>query len=498
MIRKKAKVLLKPGACPTFLIRLPISPFLPQPPALPGSQGPTENGCPKPRGHSQPLVSSRHCQQESDESDPKRVVSTAFSSQDWSVLEDKASASVVEKESQFEAMEGPPELLTPDTATTGGEQPRRDGRPRPQLPGPQTEHEASVGMVTSKQDHLLRFIMTGPTEVKDGCVGHEGAGERYVQSHHCESPRSPGTDHVQGQLLPVDPEAPGGAERSKLCPNINDTLLTQDVPEPSKVTPHTADLIQASNKSIPHLDEPSGSTTPQGKPGYSVLGQTPPGAESELGNLPPNADASAVSSKSVTVQMSPNLALAAQNAVTLGADSRATTFECPVYDPVTTTEPGLGTEARQLPDVSMQIHRCEPRSWHRRSAPSNRAQPLTKSVSLDSGFPRISPVGSCHAVPTHCCHCYHHRRHCHSERQNPSPVPSAHRHRLCSHSHLEAQFTKALKVLQDTTARELCSVSIHLCKGGEADAAATDTSGVTVGLPVPKVSSQGVAFHCRS
>ncbi|XP_039718610.1 protein ITPRID1 [Pteropus medius] len=444
----------------------PPEPPPPQPPSLPGSQGPAENGCPKPRGHSQHLVSSQDCQQESDKPNSKSVVSTAFSSQDWSVLEEKASTSMVEKESQFEAMEGPPELLTPDTATIGGEQPRRDGRPRPQLPGPQTEHEASVGMVTSKDDRPFRFIMTCSTEVKDGFVRPEGVGERYVQSHHCESLRSPGTYHVQGQLLPVDPEAPGEAEHNKLCPDINDTLPTWEglpwrVLEPGKITPHTVDLIQASDKSIPHLDELSGVTTPQEKPRCSVLSQTPPGAESEMGNLPPNADVNTVSSKSVTVQMSPNLALAAQNAVTLGADSRRTTFKCTVYDPVTTTEPGLGPEARQLTDVSAQIYKYEPRSWHHHSAPSNRVQPLTKSVSLDTGFPRIYPVDSCHAVPTHRCHCYHHRPHCHSERQSPSPVPSAHRHCLCSHSHLEAQFMKALKVLQDTTVRELCSCSVH-------------------------------------
>lgn len=485
MIRKKTKALLKPGASPTFLTHLPFSPCLPQLPPLPGSQGPTENGCLKPGGHSQHSVSAQDCQPESDESAFKSVVSTAFSSQDWNVLEEKASASVVEKESQFEAVEGPPELLTPDTATIGGEQPRRDGRLRPQLPGPQTEHEAGVGTVTSEQDRLLRFIMTCPTDVKDRFVGPEGVGERCVQSHHRESPRSPGTGHVQGQLLPIDLEAPGGAEPSKLCPDINDTLPTWEglpwrVPEPGKVTPHTADLIQASDKSIPHLDELSGGATPQEKPRCSVLGQTPPGAESGMGNLPPNADVNTVSSKSVTVQMSPNLALAAQTAVTSGADSRGTTFECTVYDPVATTEPELGTEARQLVDVSVHIYRCEPRSQHHRSAPSNRAQPLTKSVSLDAGFPRIYPVDSCHAAPAHCCHCYHHRPHRPAERQSPSPVPSAHGHRLCSHGHLEARFTKALKVLQDAAVRELCSVSSHLCKGGENNKASSLSSSLVL------------------
>lgn len=48
------------------------------------------------------------------------------------------------------------------------------------------------------------------------------------------------------------------------------------------------------------------------------------------------------------------LASAAQSAVVLGMDSREATLECTTCDPVTTAEPGLGTEARQLNDVSVQ------------------------------------------------------------------------------------------------------------------------------------------------
>ncbi|XP_016077746.1 PREDICTED: coiled-coil domain-containing protein 129 [Miniopterus natalensis] len=447
----------------------------PQMSSLPGSQSPAENGCGKPTDQSQPLGSPQDCQQESDESDSKTIVSTSFSSQDWSVLEEKSSTSVVEKESQLEASEGQPELMTSDVAldkaTTGGEYPRKDSHWRQPPPMPHTQHEASVGMMTSRCDRPLEFTGTHITEGKDGFQRPEGAGDVYVQSYHCESQRSPGMDPTQDKFLHVDSEAPRVVEGSQLCPDIN-SLLTEHVPKPSKITPHTVDLCQTSEKCIPHLGKLPGTTAPQAKPRGSALGQIPPRAESEMGTLPSNADSTTVSSGSVTTQMSSNMVSAAQNAVALGTYARKTTLECTVRDPIRTAEPSLGTEARQFSDVSVQTYLCEPRSWHRCSAPPNKAQPLTKSVSLDTGFPRSCPADTCRAIPAHCCACCHHGPHCLWGRQSPGPAPSAGRPGPCSHRHWEAQFLKTLTVLQDTAVRELCSCTIHemeamktLCRG---------------------------------
>eukprot|EP00069_Balaena_mysticetus_P006701 bmy_18728T0 len=192
--------------------------------------------------------------------------------------------------------------------------------------------------------------------------------------------------------------------------------------------PYTGDPAQTSGKSIPHLDSVAGDT-PQVRPRCSALGQIPPRAESEMGNLPPDANVNAVSSKSVTIQMFSKLASAAQGAVVLGTDSREASLEC--------TTP-----------------------WHCCSAPSNKAQPLTISASADTCFPGIYPGGTCQAVPAHCGGCCHRHRPCHVARQRPSSVSSACRHCSCSRNHLEAQFLKTLKVLQDSTVRELYSV-IH-------------------------------------
>uniref|UniRef100_A0A671FZI8 ITPR interacting domain containing 1 n=1 Tax=Rhinolophus ferrumequinum TaxID=59479 RepID=A0A671FZI8_RHIFE len=434
--------------------------FLEEPPEPPplqmhfslGSQSPGEDGCRKPVDQSQCFVPSQGCQQESDELDSKSVVSTSFSSQDWSILEEKASTSVVEKASQCEAVERTPEVLTPDMAfdevPTGGEHPRKESPLRQHPPMPHTEHKASVAMISSKCDHPLGFMVTDVTEMNDGFLKPEGAGGLDVQSHHCESQKSPGIDQARDKFLHDDSKAPRRAESSNLCPDINNSLLTRASPPPH--VPKPSDLIQTPKKSIPHLDKPSGGTTPQVKPRCSVWGQIPPGAEPEMGNLPPNADSKAFRSKSVQIQMSSSLALAAQNAVALGTDSRRTVLECTVCDPVTTTEPGLGTEARQLSDVSIQTYICEPR-----------CQPLARSVSLDTGLPSVYPVGTCHAPPAHCCGCYHHHPHCHSERLSPSPVASACRHCPFSCSHPEAQVVKTLKVLQDTAVRELCSCTVH-------------------------------------
>nr|XP_035954548.1 protein ITPRID1 isoform X2 [Halichoerus grypus] len=441
----------------------PLEPLPLQMPSLPSSQSPAENGCRKPRDQSQCLVPPQDCQQESDGPDPKSMVSTAFSNQDWSIMEEKASTSTVEKGSPFEDTEKPPEPSTPDMALAEparGEQPRKDSHLRQHLPTPQTEDEAMVGTAISRCDCPLGFRGPHITEVKDGLLKLEGAGETYMRTHHCKSQRSPGVDPAHDKLLHVDSEAPRGAENNKIYPDTNNTSLTgesppQHVPKPSNVMSYTVDLIQTSEKLIPHLDKPTGDT-PHTKPVCSALGHIPHRAEPEMEKFPLNADSNTVGSKSVTIQMSSNLASAAQNAVALGTDCKRTTLECTVRDPAPTTEPGLETKLRQCCDVSVQTNISEPRPWHCCSAPSTKAQRLTKSVSLDTGFPRIYPAGICHAVSTHCCVCCHHHPHCH-----PGPVPSACRHCSCSHHHLETQLVKTLNILQDTTAKELCSRTVH-------------------------------------
>ncbi|XP_057588042.1 protein ITPRID1 [Hippopotamus amphibius kiboko] len=452
-----------------FLEEPPEPPPL-QTPSVSSCQSPAENGHRKPRDQSHRAELSQDCQQASDESDSKSIVSTSFSSQDWSVLEEKASASVGEKESQFEAMEGPPELLTPDLTfdktTPGGELPRKEGHLQQHPPVPHAEYEAVVGTVTSKYDCPLGPMVPHITDVKDGFLRLEQAREVYMRSHPCESQRSPGIDAAQDKSLHVvDSEAPRGAEGSKLCPDMNNAFLMpkhlpQHVSKPSEIMPYTGNLVQTSGKPIPHLDKVAGDT-PQERPRCSALGQIPPREESEMENLLPNTNLNAVSAKSVTIQMSSKLAPAAQNAVVLGMDSREATLECTRCDPLTTAEPGLGTQARQCTDVSVQTYACEPTPWHCCSAPGRKVQPLTKSVSLDTGFPSIYPGGICQAVPAPCCVCCHHHLHCHAERQSPSSASSTCRHCTCSHNHREAQFMKTLKVLQDTTVRELCSCTVR-------------------------------------
>ncbi|XP_037373912.1 protein ITPRID1 [Talpa occidentalis] len=453
-----------------FLEELP-EPLPLQMPSWPSSQGLAEDGCPT-RGHQSPsLRSSQDCQQESDESDSK---STSFSSQDWSALEEKVSTSAVEKGSQFEAMEGSVELLTPNKVgskpTMAGECPRTGNRLPQNQPRSWNENEVIAGTVTAKCACPLEFMAGHIAEAKEGFVRPAGAGnvhEVHEKHHHCGSPQSSRIDHTQNKCPHADAEVPRGVASGQLCPDVDNTLITlerppQPVPKPSEVTPYTADLIQTSEKSIPCLDKLHEVISPE-EPRGSALAPGPPRSESGTGNLPPSADASTGSSKSVTIQMSCKLASAAQSAVASGTDWRGRTSECTKCDPITTTGPELRREAKQFNDASVQTHHCEPRPWHCCLDPSNKAsahtaQPLTKSVSLDTGF----QGGICHTIPAHCCSCCHHRPHCHSERQNPSPVPSACKHCLCSHHHhSEAHFMKMLEILQETIVRELCSCTVH-------------------------------------
>ncbi|XP_012330566.2 protein ITPRID1 isoform X2 [Aotus nancymaae] len=447
----------------------PLEPLPFQMPSLPSSQSHAENGGRKPKDQSHSLVSSQDCQLESDGPDSKSIVSTSFSSQYANALEEKVSASVVEEESLLEDMEGPPELCIPHMAcaktTTRGEHPRKDSHLRQLLPMPHTEYEVTGSTVTSKYDRPLGFMVTHITEMQDSFLKTEGAGE--VQSHQYEFQRSPGNDRTQDKFLHVDSQAPREDESSGLCPDTNHSLLapessSQCVSKHSEIAPYAIDFAQTSEKPIPHLHKLPGDPA-QVKSRSSTLGQILPRTEAEMENFPVNTG----SSRSVTAQMSSNLVSAAQSAVSLGTGPRGTSLESTVCDPVTTTEPRLGTEARWFNAASIQTSVCEPRPWHFCSAPSNKAlirghQPLTKSISLDSGFPSICPGGTCHAKPVHCCICCHHHPHCHGERQSPGPAPSVCRRCLCSLTgHREAQFMTTLKALQDTTVRELCSCTVH-------------------------------------
>ncbi|XP_004385393.2 LOW QUALITY PROTEIN: protein ITPRID1 [Trichechus manatus latirostris] len=457
--------------------------FLEEPPeplplqmsSLPSSQSPSENGCGKPRDQNHSLASSQDSQQESDESDSKSMVSSSFSSQDWSVLEEKTSISMEEEETQLDAMEGPPEVFIPDMApdktATGGEHPGKDTRLWQLLPVPNSECNVVKSTATSKYDCPLGFMVSHITEVKDGFLKPEEAVKVYAKTHHCESPRSPENEHAQDKFLHVDSEATRGEESSKLCSDVNNTVMTLESPpqlfaKHSDIIPYTDNLIQTCEESIPHLGELAGDT-PQAKPRCSALGQISSRAETVMGNISPNADSNTGSSRSVTIHMSSSLVSAAQSAVALGTDSKGSSLECTMCDPITTIGPELGTEVRQSRDASVQTYICEPRTWHCLSASSNKAlahghQPLTKSVSLDTGFPSTYSADTCHGSPVHYCVCCHHHSHCHAEGPGPGPAPLACRHCLGSHNHHpEAEFMKTLKVLQDTTVRELCSCTVH-------------------------------------
>ncbi|ELV09437.1 Coiled-coil domain-containing protein 129 [Tupaia chinensis] len=439
--------------------------------SLPSSPCPAEKEGRKPRGQSHGLVSSQDCQPESDESDAKSMVSTSFSSQDWSVLEEKTSTSVGEEESQLEAIEGPLEPLIPDgtpaKTVTGGEYPRKDGYSQHLQPVPHIEHEVTGATVTSKPQRSVGIMETHTTEVKDRFWRLEGAEEVHMKSHHCKPQRPSEHDCAQDRVFCNDSGAPRGEESNKLYPDTNLTSPTQEcspqhVPKHSEVTSCTTDLIQISEKSIPHINEQPGDT-PLVKSRCSALSQTP-WAEVETENLLPDSDSRTGNSRSVTIQMTSKLVMSAQNAMAMGTDSTGAILECTTCDSVNTMAPSLGTEAKQFNDVSIQTCMCELRPWHCCLAPNNktltrRPQAFTKSLSLDMGFPDVHPVGICHTVPAHCHDCC---LHCQGHRPSPGLAASIHRHCLCAHTnHPEVQFMKTLKVLQETAVRELCSCTVH-------------------------------------
>ncbi|XP_007943527.1 protein ITPRID1 [Orycteropus afer afer] len=449
--------------------------FLEEPPEQLPLQMPSLPNSRSLRDQSHSLASSQDCQQGSDESDSKSMVSTSFSSQDWSVLEEKTSVSVGEKETQLDTIEGPPEMLIPkkvlDRTTTGEEYSRQAAHLWKLLPMSHSEYEVVGGAATSKYDCPLGLTVSHMKEVKYRIWEQEEIGEVYVESHHCKSPSSRGNTHAQDEFLHVDSEAPRGEESSKCCYDMNNTEITlesplQLFPKHSDITSYTDILVQTCEKSIPHLGKLAGDAS-QAKSRCNSLGQISSMAETEMGDISPNADSNTGSSRSVTIHMSSNLVSAAQSTVALGTDSSETSLECTVCDLVTTTEPGLGTEVRQSRDVSVQTYICESRVWPCYLALNNKAlatgqQPLTKSVSLDTGFPGTYSVATCHGSPVHCCSCCHHHPQCHTVGPGPGPAPTTCRHLLCSESHNpEADFMKALKILQDTTMRELCSCTVH-------------------------------------
>ncbi|XP_047417624.1 protein ITPRID1 isoform X3 [Sciurus carolinensis] len=424
----------------------PPEPLPFQMPCFPSSQSPAENGGGKPRDQSHSLVSSQDCQQESEGLDSKSMVSTSVLSQDWSILEEKASASVVEEEPQFEATGGPSELLVPDAAlaktTMGEEHPREVSHLWQPPPLSHAEYEDTGATVTSMYCGPLGLAHI--TERKDRTLGPEGTEEVLMQGHHHESRILPGIHQSQNNFLHLDLDILGAEEGSKFCPDTSHTLLVQErppqqLPRHREVTAYSVDLGHTSDRSVSHLNK--------------LPGDVP-------------TDSNAGRARSVVTQMSSNLVSAAQSAMALGTDCGSTDLECTLRDPLTTTGPRLGTEARQVNDVSVQTYTCEFTPWHCCSFPSDkpflqRPQPLTKSVSLDTGFPSLYPMGTCHTTPGLCCVCCPHHPQCCAERRSPSPAPPGCRHCPCSHAdHPEAQFMKTWKALQDTTVRELCSCTV--------------------------------------
>ncbi|XP_055974678.1 protein ITPRID1 [Sorex fumeus] len=446
--------------------------FLLQMPLLPSSQSSAENGCIMSEDKSHSLQSFQDFHQESDESDSKSMASTSFSSQDWSILEEKISLPVVEKQSQFEDMREPPEHwapgMAPDETCTEVECRRTDHHLQHPIPMPWKENDVDISTVTSKWECAPGVLVSHSTEVNDRSPRSKGAGEVYVQSYHHEPQRSPEIDYLQDKCLCINCAILEKAESSQFCPDIHsDSLprksLPSNGPESKEATSHPVEFVLTSEKSIPQLGELAGDT-PQRKPRCLALGQTPPGPESEMKSSPSNADSNTNSSKSLSIQLSSNKPSAIQKTVELRTDSRGATLECTLCNHVITVEP----VARQFNDVSVQTDQCEPSLWHCYSALSNKAlicaaQPLTKSLSLDTGLPTVRPVSICCAVPAHChCICCHHHPYCHPQRQSPAPVPSACKHCPCSHNHhTEAQFLKTLKALQETTVRELCSCTVQ-------------------------------------
>ncbi|XP_052576562.1 protein ITPRID1 isoform X2 [Peromyscus californicus insignis] len=396
--------------------------------SLPGSQSPTEGRGSKPRDQSHSPAPWQDCQQESNGSETKSMVSSSLSSHDRSILEGKVSASVEEEELQLEAMEELPETLTPDPTLT-----------KTTMVG---EYPGSlVGTVVTSTCNNTMGIMVAPvTEKEDRSLRHKGTGKMLIQRHRFESPRSSGVDQTPDSFYLVDSEIPGTEDSSKACPDTKQSSVVQEKlaqhsQQHGGATPYKGDLVQNSDKSAPHLEKPPGDAP---------------------------TDSNAASSWSVTTQMSSNLVSAAQSVVDLGTYYKGTALDCSPCDRVNTTDLRVQTEAKQVNDVAVQTYtyECKPRPSHK--ALIHRPWPLTKSISLDTGFSSTSPTGLCHTIPAHCCVCCHHCPNCQGRRQSSGPESSICRHFLYSHAEdPEARFMKTLKILQDTTVRDLCSCTVY-------------------------------------
>nr|XP_042129300.1 protein ITPRID1 isoform X1 [Peromyscus maniculatus bairdii]XP_042129301.1 protein ITPRID1 isoform X1 [Peromyscus maniculatus bairdii] len=410
-----------------FLEELP-EPHPLQVSSLPGSQSPTEGRGSKSRDQSHSPAPWQDCQQESNGSETKSMMSSSLSSHDRSILEGKFSASVEEEELQLEAKKELPEILTPDTTLT-----------KTMMVG---EYPGSlVGtVVTSTWNNTMGIMVAPVTEKEDRSLRHKGTGEMLIQRHHFESPRSSGIDQTPDSFYLVDSEIPGTEDSSKVYPDTRQSSVVQEkLAQHSQqhrgATPYKGDLVQNSDKSVPHLEKPPGDAP---------------------------TDSNAASSWSVSTQMSSNLVSAAQSVADLGTYYKGTALDCSPCHPVNTTDLRVQTEAKQVNDVAVQTYayECKPRASHK--ALIHRPWPLTKSISLDTGFSSTSPTGLCHTTPAHCCVCCHHCPNCQGRRQSPGPEPSICRHFLYSHAEdPEARFTKTLKILQDTTVRDLCSCTVY-------------------------------------
>ncbi|XP_021047224.1 protein ITPRID1 [Mus pahari] len=393
-----------------------------------GSQSPTVcRGC-KPRDQSHSPGSWQDSLQESHGSKSKSMTSSSLLSQDWSTLEEKAS--VVEEELQPKGMEEPPEIVNPDMTPI-----------KTIMVG---EHPESVAVPvvtsTSTCNNTMGILVTHVTEKEDRSVGHKGTGKMLIQRHHFESPRSSRIDQTPDNFYHVDSEITKTEDKSKVCPDTRKSSLAQERPAQHShlhrgAMPYKGDLLQTSEKSIPHLEKPPG-------------------------HVP--TDSSAASSWSVTTQMSSNLVSAAQRVADLGTYNKGTAFECTPCDPLTTTDLRLQRETRQVKDAAVQTyaHECKLRPSHNDFIHGPR--PLAKSISLDTGFPSTPQTGLCHTTPAHCCVCCHHCPNCQWRGQSPGPEPSICRHSLYSQAEdPKVQFMKTLKILQDTTVRDLCSCTVY-------------------------------------
>lgn len=396
--------------------------------SLAGSQSPTVyRGC-KSRDQSPSTASWQDSQQESYGSKSESIASSSVLSQDRSTLEEKDSASVMEEELQLRDMEGPPEIVNPDMTL-----------PKTIMVGEHPEGVAGT-VLTSTCNNTTGVTVTYVTEKEDSSLGHKGTGKMLIESHHFESLRSSKFDQTLDNFYHVDSDIPGTEDNSKVFPDTKQSSLVQERPaqhshEHRGDMPYKGDLVQTSDKSILHLDKPPG-------------------------DVP--TDSNAASSWSVTTQVSSNLVSAAQRVAELGTYNKETAFEYTPCDPLNSTVLKLQRETRQVNNVAVQTYayECQLRPYHNDfiHGPS----PLTKSISLDTGFPSTSPTGICHTTPAHCCVCCHHCPNCQWMRQSPGPEPSICRHFQYSHAEEpKVQFMKTLKILQDTTVRDLCSCTVY-------------------------------------